>query len=622
MIKKNGGIFGRNPTYNDVVVEGVLTLKEAQVFDNDITINGDLTVNGTETVINTVELNVDDKNITMGAVVAKVGLTSTSNITLGQFTVLIADTAGLVPGMTVTKTAGTGAFAAGAKIASVDSHYQITLDLAHTATGSITFDTGGATDFTADGGGITLKGLTDKFIKWVKSTAAWTFSDKIEAPDVTVTNLTASLPVFTDANKKLITQSQQNALNAIAGAVTAARFLRGDGTNVTLSAIQAADVPTLNQSTTGSAGSVKSNATTGVLQVAGPTAGTTRVMTTPDANFTAARTDAAQTFTGAQTFGNIKVDTNTISSTNTNGNVIIDPNGSGSVNIALASGGVTNINASIYQDTVLNLASASGSGGTQSRITLGDGDYQTGMLAAYGNVYGAGYGYGVMLASNTVNDTSLGGTFKYSGAARASRLWQQDGQHYLQYAASGTVGGTISWLTACNTTTSGNLAFPSGQGIDFSADAHASGMTSELLDDYEEGTWTPAVQGASPNGTYQTAAATYGTYVKIGKIVHINCYITLASSITGGGGAYMVISGLPFSKIANSFSSGAFGCNGIDFDADTMWATIQFTSTTFNTGSLYVSQIKDNGAAVDLPISAVAANDIMWFSLSYEAYGY
>lgn len=47
---------------------------------------------------------------------------------------------------------------------------------------------------------------------------------------------------------------------------------------------------------------LRSNATTGILQVAGPGAGATRVMTTPNANFTAARTDAAQTFTGAQTF--------------------------------------------------------------------------------------------------------------------------------------------------------------------------------------------------------------------------------------------------------------------------------------------------------------------------------
>ena len=46
---------------------------------------------------------------------------------------------------------------------------------------------------------------------------------------------------------------------------------------------------------------IQSNATSGVLQIAGPTAGTTRVMTTPDANFTAARTDAANSFTGDQT---------------------------------------------------------------------------------------------------------------------------------------------------------------------------------------------------------------------------------------------------------------------------------------------------------------------------------
>jgi hypothetical protein len=46
---------------------------------------------------------------------------------------------------------------------------------------------------------------------------------------------------------------------------------------------------------------IQSNATSGVLQVAGPAAASTRVMTTPDANFTAARTDAAQSFTGDQT---------------------------------------------------------------------------------------------------------------------------------------------------------------------------------------------------------------------------------------------------------------------------------------------------------------------------------
>lgn len=45
----------------------------------------------------------------------------------------------------------------------------------------------------------------------------------------------------------------QGAINALAGAVTSGQYLRGNGTNVVMSAIQAADVPTLNQNTTGNA---------------------------------------------------------------------------------------------------------------------------------------------------------------------------------------------------------------------------------------------------------------------------------------------------------------------------------------------------------------------------------
>jgi hypothetical protein len=56
---------------------------------------------------------------------------------------------------------------------------------------------------------------------------------------------------------------------------------------------------------------VRSNATTGILQVTGPAAASTCVMTVPNANFTAARTDAAQSFTGDQTLstGNLVIGT-------------------------------------------------------------------------------------------------------------------------------------------------------------------------------------------------------------------------------------------------------------------------------------------------------------------------
>jgi hypothetical protein len=55
--------------------------------------------------------------------------------------------------------------------------------------------------------------------------------------------------------------TQQGALNAIAGAVTSGQYLRGDGANVTLAAIQAGDVPTLNQNTTGSAATLTTTRT-------------------------------------------------------------------------------------------------------------------------------------------------------------------------------------------------------------------------------------------------------------------------------------------------------------------------------------------------------------------------
>jgi hypothetical protein len=62
-------------------------------------------------------------------------------------------------------------------------------------------------------------------------------------------------------------------MNTFAGATTSGQYLRGNGSNVVMSAIQAGDVPTLNQNTTGSAGSV-ANAVT-FTSSGGAGAGTT-----------------------------------------------------------------------------------------------------------------------------------------------------------------------------------------------------------------------------------------------------------------------------------------------------------------------------------------------------------
>jgi hypothetical protein len=57
--------------------------------------------------------------------------------------------------------------------------------------------------------------------------------------------------------------TQQAALTALSGTQTSGQYLRSNGTNTLLSAIQAADVPTLNQNTSGSAGSVLNALTAG-----------------------------------------------------------------------------------------------------------------------------------------------------------------------------------------------------------------------------------------------------------------------------------------------------------------------------------------------------------------------
>ena len=62
-----------------------------------------------------------------------------------------------------------------------------------------------------------------------------------------------------------------------------------------------------------------------------------------------------------------------------------------------------------------------------------------------------------------------------------------------------------------------------GHGIDFAATADASGgsasATSELLDDYEEGTFTPKLKGATTGDTYNVTGG--GFYTKIGRLVHV-----------------------------------------------------------------------------------------------------
>lgn len=108
----------------------------------------------------------------------------------------------------------------------------------------------------------------------------------------------------------------------------------------------------------------------------------------------------------------------------------------------------------------------------------------------------------------------------------------------------------------------GNLSFDSGYGIDFSATAGTG--TSELLNDYEEGTWTPTLASGGTSVTYSTQT---GVYTKIGRLVtfqfnfDINTVTPAASTIRFGG--------LPFTTAATTLAfGGAFVNYQVSFNTN------------------------------------------------------
>ena len=90
----------------------------------------------------------------------------------------------------------------------------------------------------------------------------------------------------------------------------------------------------------------------------------------------------------------------------------------------------------------------------------------------------------------------------------------------------------------------GNIRFTAaGQGINFNNYGSGANIKSNLLDDYEEGTWTPTIVGGITNPVLQ--AATAGNYTKIGNVVTFNCDIRVQSGTPNSGN--FTIRGLPFS---------------------------------------------------------------------------
>ena len=114
----------------------------------------------------------------------------------------------------------------------------------------------------------------------------------------------------------------------------------------------------------------------------------------------------------------------------------------------------------------------------------------------------------------------------------------------------------------------GNLRVASGHGIDFAATADTSATgasaSSELLDDYEEGSFTPYIdrEHGSPIVGYD---AQDGYYTKIGRVVYFYAEVRINSYNGNGSYGNTFLRGLPYNSAARTGGRG-------------VWNSVQYNS--------------------------------------------
>jgi hypothetical protein len=204
--------------------------------------------------------------------------------------------------------------------------------------------------------------------------------------------------------------------------------------------------------------------------------------------------NGTQNITGQLNVDNLRLDGNNINVQDANGRLVLVPNGTGYLDVF----GNTTIRKGDYQDVSLTIANGNATVGNKREILFTDQAGTTAFIRAYGSAYGAGL-------NNVLQFGSTTNTF--------------------------------------NLTPSGNIAFPSGQGIDFSATSGTG--TSELFDDYEEGTWTPVVTDGTNTSTPLYAE---GHYRKIGSQVTVYIALTNMNTITASLSGAVSITGLPYAS--------------------------------------------------------------------------
>jgi hypothetical protein len=177
----------------------------------------------------------------------------------------------------------------------------------------------------------------------------------------------------------------------------------------------------------------------------------------------------------------------------------------------------------------------------------------------------------------------------------------------LHVVGNGLFTGNVGIGSATPTTSGSGITFPATQSASTSANT---------LDDYEEGTWTPAYEGLAGSAGSLAYASGFprGRYTKIGRLVVATGEIELTNK--GSWSSGVRIAGLPFNLSATEIAQGFCIAGFVDFAAGELYLN------TRNTGGasplFYFDKTKDNAEREILFTTAVNNNSTFYFSLTYQ----
>jgi hypothetical protein len=201
-----------------------------------------------------------------------------------------------------------------------------------------------------------------------------------------------------------------------------------------------------------------------------------------------------------------------------------------------------------------------GNGGVFKNIEIGSSGINTTTLftqtnAAAGGIVVGGYA----TSSNTI-------LYNVYSGQQPSRFSMNDGAFIFQNAPTGTAGNAITFTEQMRLSKTGALVLAGGStsatgvGVTFPATQSAS-TDANTLDDYEEGTWTPAYNSSNSNMTI--TQTNFGYYRKVGSIVHV-WIRALVSAISSSGTGDLNMTGLPFAaQTSNIYQSSAMFTGGV-----------------------------------------------------------